>query len=370
MILRASRLPLFMLCPGSHVDADPERDRDDEPSEPAALGIAVHHLLESYLLFDLFEAEFVEEIAEKHSTKDYTIDAGELAFLFRNGTKGWESIKPHFGDGALAVEERKTLNITKDILLTVKADVASANKAVGEYKSGRKEHVAEWQVQAGGRLCGAQWGFLVWLREQAIDTYRLLTPEEFDAKIKTQCERYHAGERTVGDHCFSLYCPKADTCPALIADFNGKTGKFLPAIAETYTLLAPEQVAAAYRMARMMEQGLKRFWPSLNLYLDRHGQLPIGNGDALVRRDTITSKIDSSLALPIIEKYVPAEQVPNCFAVVKENLKGQIGLVAEPGKKAQRVRDCMKELEAAGALVYERGRARQTIKESEVGDAE
>src|SRR4030042_5671960 len=167
MIIRASKMPLFLTCPQSLKRA-PEIPIDSD-SEIARLGTAVHEAMANYVMNNRVDAG---ELAEKHG-----VDLKELSILFAFGRQAWEELSPYFPTPE--VEESMEATLNKVFCLRGRADVFQlATDAIHiiDWKSGYKKTNYWPQLLAYGYLAARQYGVpkaivtLVWLRDRTMIT--------------------------------------------------------------------------------------------------------------------------------------------------------------------------------------------------------
>ena len=363
--LRCSQLPKFMLCAGSAIPVrNPIIEAEPEFNDPAELGTAVHAGL-GYLVKD---AEYTPDISDAASL--WRVDADDLAQLYGYGKRCWGMLSEHFGEHPIAEQHFKAdfgtfiLSGHPDMLSDDTMDV----RAVGDWKSGRVEYDARWQLYGAAILTPATRGVIVWLREtwtgNPFEVVAIPPEDAIIDHLTAQVKKLHKGECTTGPHCRAMYCERQHECEAyqgmLAADSTA-----LVELDEGETLPAIEVVRRGYEPWKNMVALCERYKDLMNEVLDAQGDVTLLNGNTLTRMTTHPKSFDAQKALAVMEDF-GIENTAECFKVAVTKLSKLVkdGAKAAGAKKGAHLTAFFEACEEAGALTYGERKMRKEIRAS------
>ncbi len=286
----ASRANLLMRC-GYWCRPDVEGP-PNESGPGARYGIAVHSLTESLSTGERAEVDVAPEDslrAQDDADALYTWHAthigGEkyheqkVAFNTRTRTAR-VLLEPAARDysGCVAGEFPGTAD-----LIAVKGDAV----CVVDYKTGH----TPWEIYkdqlnflglAAARIYGVQRAVCVVLKVSEGECYPhhwsldAEALQAFEDRFVTAFERVAGSEPTPGDHCTSLYCPIAGTCPATMARIGQETGIDMASVPVDGSVRDHEHAAQLYQVKLLLGKSRKVLDDQLKRYVDATGGFPVG----------------------------------------------------------------------------------------------
>lgn len=364
--LRCSQLPKFMACAGSAI---PVRNKIIEAApefnDPARLGTAVHAALHQMLIAS--HADEDPELGEL--AEQYGVDGDDLGRLYSYGLRCWEHMREHFGDNPIA---EKYIEIDFDaFVLTGHPDLASDAAlglpgCVGDWKTGRVEYDATWQIIGGGILTGCERGIVIWLREtwtgQPFEVIPLPERQDSLGRLTAQVEQLRKGICTTGPHCRSMYCERQHECEAYQAMLAADSTALVD-LDEGETLPAIEVVRRGYEPWQNMVALCNRYKDLMNEVLDASGDVELLNGNILTRMTTHPKVFDASLTLGVMDEF-GVDDPAACFKVAVTKASKAVKDTAEAAgaKKGAHLAQFFERCEEVGALHYTDRKTRKEIR--------
>lgn len=359
--LRCSQLPKFMACAGSAI---PVRNKIIEAApefnDPAKLGTAVHVALA--ITMDDGEPDLLELALAAR------VDTDDLAQLYGYGKRCWGLLSEHFGAKPIIEQHFKAdfgtflLSGHPDMLSDDTTDV----RVVGDWKSGRVEYDAAWQLYGASILSPATRGVIVWLREtwtgEPFEVIDIPVEKEIVKQLTAQVAKLRKGVCTTGPHCRTMYCERQHECEAyqqkLAADCTA-----LVDLDEADNLPALEIVKRGYEAWKNYNTLADRFKDLLNEVLDAQGDIELANGNRLTRMTTHPKVFDASKTLAVMDEFDVADPA-GCFKVaVTKASKAVKDTAADAGaKKGARLAAFFERCEEVGALTYTDRKTRKEIR--------
>lgn len=364
--LRCSQLPRFMLCPSSAIPVrNPIFEPEPEFNDPAELGTAVHVALKEALeAMTADEDPDIDWIAKQHN-----VDHDDLGRLHAYGIRCWESLREHFGDEPI-VENAFTREFPT-FILTGHPDAVSDPSmkiiAVMDWKTGRVEYYAAWQLFGAALFNGATRGVVVWLREtwtgEPFEVVEIPSESAIITSLEVQVGKMHAGECTTGPHCTSMYCDRRHECEAYQGYVRGAVASLVE-LDDNDTLPAPEIVARGYHAWKEYEALSARFKLLMNEVLDAQGEIILPGGEKkLVRLTTHPKVFNAEKTLAVMTGY-GIENPAECFKVAVTKMEKAIKDTAKAAgaKKGARYAAFLDDCEEVGALTYGERKTRKEVR--------
>jgi hypothetical protein len=362
--LRCSKLPIFMCCPSSAI---PVRNKliapEPEFNDPGKLGTAVHDPL-ALMVLDEHEDPELDRIAGKHK-----VDVDDLAQLYGYGKRCWPMMREHFGEVPVVEEyyEREfptfTLSGHPDLL----SDPAMDVRAGGDWKSGRVEYDASWQLYGARPLTGIERGVIVWLREtwtgQPFEVVGIPPEQEIIDKLTAQVANI-GKVFTPGPHCLSMYCERRHECEAYRERVEDSCTGLVKFGEDEDRLPTTEIIARGYHAWKEYEALSKRFKALMNEALDADGEIILPGGDKkLVRLTTRPKVFDAQKTLALMTEYGITDPA-TCFKVSVGPLEKAIKALAKAAgaKKGAHYAAFLEDCEEAGALGYGERKTRKEVR--------
>ena len=144
-------------------------------------------------------------------------------------------------------------------------------------------------------------------------------------------------ELTVGDHC--KYCPAFTNCPEQI-----KTTQAL--VAHEGKALTTETIPKVWRQYVAVKNICKQVEAAIGVAIDTTGPVDLGDGTRLEKISGTRREIDASKALPILDKLLGADAIPDSVSISKASIKRACKLHSFPEEKK-----IFEALEAADGLI-------------------
>ena len=361
--LRCSKLPLFDLCASSAIPVRNQiLEAEPEFNDPSNLGTAVHEPLALMVMSDDADPDLSAIAADRN------VDTDDLAQLYFYGKRCWPMLREHFGDAPIAEEyfEREFPTFILSGHPDIKSDPIMDIIAGADWKSGRVEYNAAWQLYGLRPLCGVELGVIVWLREtwsgEPFEVVKIPPEKEIIAKLTAQVAKMRKGVCTTGPHCRSMYCERQHECKAY-QEKLASDSTALVELDEHETLPAIEIVTRGYEPWKNMTALCDRFKDLMNEVLDAQGEVILANGNKLTRIIQHPKVFDAQLALGVMDAFGVAEPA-KCFKVaVKAMEKAVKDTAAGAGaKKGAHYVDFLERCEEAGALHYGTKKTRKEVR--------
>jgi hypothetical protein len=355
---RCSELPRFMTCASS--DLEPTTGKEVEEShELARVGDAVHAALAIGMHK---EAQWSMEVDIKDIAEINRVEEKDIWPLYKLGMKAFQTICAELlGEEPKEVgtELASSEEIGGEVLLTGTCDLVTQPLGL-DWKSGYRIYEPKWQLNGYKRLHGFEVGVICWLRDDVIDVYRdLLSDDEFDAAILAQIAKI-GKEEVFGEHCFG--CKRQHECETYV-----KHLRLGASIVQTLDGSPPTVADMAVLKPRvaLLEQAIVKYKALLKAAVAENGPQPVGDGKELAIIEKSRTDIDPAKGSKIIQKYIGKPKFLKVLSLTKGALEEAVKDSAEQGQKAKKWRECMKDLEAEGAVSknpYSEMRVRRIVK--------
>lgn len=350
-VIRASSVPLAMLCPGSiRVPKLAVKERVAE----ADLGTAAHEMLRP-----LAEGGGVDWDSLPAVAITYGVDENDLRVLVVLGVQLWQRIKDQFPSAVTEVELEA--EIAPGIRLKGHIDILSSvlrSAAIGDWKTGRLDGDHRHQLMAyavlvllDDRNIEETHLRILWVREREVEPYRFTR-----AHVQPWLERLQKhvldwdGVLRPGAHCY--HCPRALECEAANALARRDAAAILnvPEHVDFDALTADEQIALfqAHKAVGAMCERLK---DDQKARIEAHGDV-VGTEQRLTLLDRGRRTVDMSKVIPILREHFsfnPEEELRALSGGLSE-IETMVAAKAGRGKGAAAVRRLNDLLDLEGAI--------------------
>jgi hypothetical protein len=347
--LRASKMPLVTQCPQSLVEPTLRVEGDDQA---ARLGTAVHAAV-------LGRIQTGETLRPSSMATIYGVrDVPELDRLMDLAWNAWLRVQDWFPEPETEVEYH-VVNMTDDVKLTGHIDVLSVlspteetpgELRIADFKSGWADMDHTPQMLAYARLalahnptCTSVYTAVLRLRDGSIEGARYDLGEVLDWWDRTRQEiRENADAYRLGDHC--RWCPRVLECPAqALALQNAAYMASSP--------YAPTSLVDAYDACKRVQKAAEFFLPQIKAQVAAlGGRVDCGDGRELVLIDQVQQEIDFGAGCDVLSTYLAPEALDPCLSIRKGALEAAVKLTAPPRGKGRLWKECLGDLERAGAL--------------------
>lgn len=357
LTIRASRMPLALLCPPS-LDAPYDLNID---TEAARLGNAVHEHNAKRIENPSFvpDDEYFRLLTVKYSLTEES-DLKRLCF---NSWKLWLEIKGKNWFIKPKVEKAHQVTIG-DITYTGHLDVSDyqlQTNFVADHKTGFLDHDYSSQIKVYGLLSFDMYP----------DTHQCYTvvprPRYFtiDQMPYTRDElmAWHEyvqnrllNERSAfnaGTHC--SFCPRRLTCAAY-RDWVQSAFELLsgPVKNDLTVHSDPKQIEAVYSARLALDKLQKETQAVLRTLAEANrGSLPLTDGYELRIESEIHKKIKYKQALPVLQERFQPDEIAEFVEVRKTKLMDHVYKSTGKGQKKHAAEELMSALEAADAVIEE-----------------
>lgn len=352
--IRASALPLAMLCPASARTADvPIR----EESGPANLGTGCHEALRPLAEGRPVPWDGLPEIAKRHG-----VALDDLRVLVALAAKLWPSVAASFPDAlsevALRAEIAPGVWLTGHVdLLAIQGPAARA----GDWKTGRLDYDYSHQMRAYSALVLLDDESLeeatttaLWLREGDAETYTLTraTLPAWVASVVARVVEWD-GVFHPGAHC--AHCPRSHECEAANAlvrrDIAAIADKSLVARVESeLALMAPAEIAETLAKAKLVQGYAQRVVDAIRDHVKAHGDV-VAPGVRLTMEDEERRSLDTAKAWPVLEAVgFRDDDFAACVDIRVSKAEKRLAEKAGKGNGAAAIRDLANRLADADAV--------------------
>lgn len=356
MKIRASRLPLAMVCPASMQPADYDLNSD---SEPARLGTAVHE----WLAMRIAKPEqLLGDEAFEHLGVKYSLEVDDIRALALRAWQLWREVQQWFPRPQIEVAMSIDLGVGL-VELTGHCDVVSYSEEqrivfVNDHKTGFLDSDHSEQVKAYGLMALQKFPAAEQVHTCVMKVRDFVTDHANYSRSELMGWADRVVERLVnegqsyqpGRHC--SFCPRRLTCQAFSdwvrwavellsgGDFIDFTGSPTPELVRKVY----DAKAVLKRLADEAQEVLRT--------------LTAGSGGSLSRDDEYQLQLVSQIrqtvlfreSWPVLSGLVEQDFWNQVFRVSKTELLTLIKLGAGRGEKKQAVVELMAKLEAMGAL--------------------
>jgi hypothetical protein len=353
-VVRASRIPLAFLCPGS---ARPPALAVTEESYEARLGRAVHEVLQSLAETGVVAWAEVDGAAAHHGVK-----RDEVAMLCGMAAKIWPRLEGTFPNALTEIE--LTADVRPDCHLIGHIDLLSmrgTSARIGDWKTGRKDHDYAQQMRAYAALVLLEdpglteaTSTIIWIRDGEIENYTM-TRDTMVTWCRELVEHVFDWDGTFhpGGHC--LTCPRSHECEAATAlvrrDVAMITDRELVARVETDIASMPaEQLIDLYRKADLVSYYAYRVKQAVKAHVVASGDV-VAAGARLTIETQNRRELDPEKAWPVLEEAgFKSEDFAACIDLSITKVESRIAKAAGRGKGAGAIRELGKKLDEAGAV--------------------
>lgn len=356
MKIRASRLPLAMVCPASMQATDYVLDSD---GDAARLGSAVHEWLGKRIATQAIEGdEAFDLLAVK-----YTLPVDDIRALSIRAWKLWREVEQWFPSPVVEGVVEKDLG---QLQMTGHVDVMSYNAEsrivfVNDHKTGFLDSDHSDQVRAYGLMALDRFPDADQVHTCIMRVRDYTTDHANYSKAELVAWSQRVVQRVVeeqesyqpGRHC--SFCPRRMTCKAF-ADWVRWAFELLSSgeIIDMSGSASPELVRKVYDAKSALSRLLEEAGEVLKtLAMARGGVLEKDDGMQLQMISQIRRVIMFKEAWPLLSKRVEEDFWNQVFAVGKTELIKIIRLGAGRGEKERAVAELMQSLEDAGAIAEE-----------------
>jgi hypothetical protein len=297
---------------------------------------------------------------------DYNVDADDLAQLYGYGKRCWPMMAEHFGKNPSAEEyfEREYPAFIISGHPDMRSGPGMEVGVIGDWKSGRVEYDARWQLYGGSLDKGERRGVIVWLREtwsgEPFEVIEIPPEQEIIGRLTEQVAKMQAGECTTGPHCNSMYCERQHECGAY-QEYVMSAVTALVTLDEGETLPALEVVSRGYNAWKAYRELSKRYEGLMNQVLDEHGEFYPEDGKKVMRTTRKVKSFDPKLARTIMKNLGIAD-VDSCFKVSASAFAKAVKQTAAKGKQGAALTDALETMEEAGALHYVTQKTRREMR--------
>jgi len=343
--VRASRMPLAMLCPASIEDDGIPRTSD---SPEARMGSAVHEVM----------AQTIKEnwrLDDTEMANKWTIEAYELQKQSHRALALWDRESEWFGDNPEV--EVKMSREGGGLMFTGTADVMyydEARKTVFVY-----DHKTGWDdadfADQGKAYCflalglypEAEFAHMIFgrVREFATDHVTYTNAELLEWAARVVIRLVHEGGFNAGPHCSN--CNRKWNCP----EYRSYVGSSMAILAHAMNDSITDKPADLYDAVKVIERFTEHARSALRLYVeDRGGRLSLGNGFDLVLKEQERSEILFGPGRDVLLAKIGPVALAQCVKVKKTELESIVKENAPRGAKGAAVIDLMRDLDAVGAV--------------------
>lgn len=357
--LRASKMPLAFLCPGS---ARPATLPINEDSGPARLGTAVHEALRPLAEGGALPWAAIPEIAARHA-----VSTEDVRVLCAIAGKLWPTLAPTFPEAMteVSLEAHFIGRNGQTIHLTGHADLLSVRGTVarlGDWKTGRVDSNYGQQLRAYAALTLLENTELteatataIWIRDGEIENYTMRA-DELSSWTRELVERVAEWDGTFrpGKHC--PRCPRSHECEAATAmarrDVAIMSDRALVARAEAeLTTMAPAEIIALRQKAGMVRDYAFRIEEAIKAHVVAHGDI-VADGVRLTIDRGEKRELDPVVAWSVLEGAGFTDgDFADCMTLGISKVEKRVAEKAGRGGGAAAVRELGAKLEEAGAIV-------------------
>lgn len=342
--LRCSSLPLFMKCAQSMNGVVNVKEYYPE----ATLGQAVHAALARHV------AGMPVDVAAVASL--FGADEGEVGFLFSQGYKAWEDMRPRVEDSPIHPERRLFWNWPWGDL-TGAADVIIEHDGgrvleIIDWKTGRRdadhrEQVLGYCVLGLNHFPKAEVATsrVVWLRNLESEVYSLRRAEVEMWEERVASQVSNGGAYQPGAHCPN--CPRKFECQARIDMSRAALAVIGGQRVDLRTMTADQQVTLYRKAKDVVDLGFR----VIDQVKELAGEAPIqGLGVRLVMVEEARRALLPREAWPVLQQHLTDEQLAEAVKVSITAVQDAAAEGAPRGEGAGRKRALMAALEEAGAV--------------------
>lgn len=348
--VRASALPLAMICPGS-VRTDGDAVRVNRHSEPALVGTIAHECVRRLAERGSIDWDALPALAERHE-----LDVDELRALVALASRLWSSIGQSFPDARTEVPLRYE---SAELVLTGTTDVLATGACLArlaDWKFGRKDHDYSAQLRGYAALALLSnpslieaTATLLWVRDGEIENYTMQARQapHFMYELVERLAWWD-GRYETGTHC--EFCPRSHECAAALAMVRRAIEPFQTAIGMPLDRMTPDATIELLARARMVARYASAAEKAIRAHVLEHGPI-IGTRSLLEPREEERRTLDPLEGPPILRE---AGFGPEEFAeITKLSITGAESIVARRARKrkgAAAVRLLRRKLDAAHAI--------------------
>jgi len=353
LALRASAMPLAMLCPGS---ARPAELRINSTNDAAATGTAAHKMFEGLVTTGAIDWERINEVCDELGG-----DSEEVRMLCAKATRMWPKVRDSFPAALTEIAVDKYLEI-EGVRITGHIDLLSVFGDMvreADWKTGRKDANYSHQLKAYLSMTllaypqlASGTATILWVRDGEIENYHM-TQADAEAWLADVVKRvvHWDGTYHPGSHC--QYCPRFHECPAA----NALTRTYVASLAEidvdqvaaTLAKMEPNSVIELYRKAKVVAGISDKVLTAIKA---QASEMPIDDGETVLRVVTEGRReLDPEKAWPVLENAGFGDaDFAACMRLSISKVEKRVAENAGKGAGAAAKRALAQKLELAGAI--------------------
>ena len=349
--IRASEADRILQCGAA---AEPPVVPIDISGPEALIGRAAHEAIELWI-----NAERKGEPAPQPAANKHGVAPSDIADLIQNAPSMLREIREDLSNlraeinikgglvrgrvDAIALAMSKAKLFSLSILDWKTGRDPSSNSKPGQRLAYASAAEAAYGMPAQGYIYTAE----LWLATGEIIASRFDSDSiaGFRARIAEQLER---GTAAPGPHC--QYCPRSHECAAREVYIRSAANS-LADIQDLAFLAVPEVLAELWDQSRDLKRALDTYEKAVDLAIDKHGEIDLGDGRKLVHGTKSIDTIEPAKAWQVLRSFgLDRQEIEGAIKLSKTALLDAIAKRAPRGKKQQSKTDLVTALDLAGAI--------------------
>jgi hypothetical protein len=359
LVVRSSKLPLFMSCPNSVLNPDGLLEVERE-FEAAETGTLIHRLAEAYIQEGSDDIDFYADRLRMLDGYDRAHD------LFPNIQRVWKMASKVFDQPQL--EAYLEADIARDFRITGHIDVSEAFEDcayVLDWKTGRVRDDHYHQM--------AGYAYLVWKNQFPAP----LTHSDKDLEYVVHCTVCYCDDGSLYKYSFTghqlvawaidvhnqaqraryvynkrcVYCPQNTECEGYKAKVTTAVATVTATDAvEKLRDMSDEDRADALQKLKIVESAVKEFRTAIKDDVRANGPMDTGDGREYVIKKTNKRNLNVAKALPVLNNHLTPEELYDVCTVSITGAENAVKRRAERGDKQKAADHLVTDLKRAKAI--------------------